>query len=60
MSAVLLPPSEVTARIGFAEQTLANWRSKRTGPPWVKVGRLVRYPEDRLDAWIAENAVART
>jgi len=52
----LLPPKAVRDRTGLAVQTLANWRSLRVGPPWVKVGRLVRYPEDRLDDWLAEHA----
>lgn len=56
MTARLLPPKAVHDRTGLAIQTLANWRSLRTGPPWVKVGRLVRYPEDRLDDWLTEHA----
>lgn len=56
MTASLLSPKAVADRTGLANQTLANWRSLKTGPPWVKVGRLVRYPEDRLETWLAENA----
>ena len=59
MSSLLLPPSAVAERVGLSKQTLANWRSLRTGPPWVKLGRLVRYPEDRLETWLEENAKSR-
>ena len=31
--------------------TLANWRSGKEGPPYVKVGGRVFYPLDRLIAW---------
>lgn len=29
--------------MGFAVQTLRNWRHLGTGPPYYKVGRAVRY-----------------
>lgn len=45
-----LPP-EVAARLRVTEQTLANWRWRRTGPPWTKVGGRVRYDWDGVTAW---------
>lgn len=35
-------------------QSLANWRSKKKGPPYVKMGTKVLYPLDKLEAWEAE------
>lgn len=35
--------------------TLANWRSKRVGPQFVKLRGRVLYPLDRVTAWEAEN-----
>ncbi|TFD48749.1 DNA-binding protein [Cryobacterium sp. Hh11] len=49
-----LTPAEVAEKTGFAAQTLANWRGLGKGPAFYKVGRLVRYDEVILDAWIAE------
>lgn len=49
-----LPPAAVADRIGFATQTLANWRNIGTGPAFYKIGRLVRYDEDILDAWLTQ------
>jgi hypothetical protein len=53
--AVDLKPSEVAAVLRVSEQTLANWRSAGTGPPYRKLsaGRsgLVRYPSDRFESW---------
>jgi len=38
-------------------KTPAQWRLRRQGPPFVKVGRLVRYSRDSLLAWVASNQV---
>lgn len=47
-----LSPEQVTDITGFKKQTLANWRSTDFGPPYVKFGRIVRYPKDSLLAWL--------
>lgn len=41
-------------RIGFAPKTLANQRCRGDGPPFLKVGRLVRYDPELTDQWLAE------
>jgi len=53
----LLDPAGAGAYIGgesspIKPATLADWRCKRTGPPFVKVGRLVRYRLEDLDVWL--------
>ena len=50
----LLRPGELSELLGVPVGTLANWRSARTGPPFVKVGRHVRYRTGDVDAWIAD------
>ena len=35
----LLRPEEVAAVLGSTPKTLANWRSERRGPPFLKIGR---------------------
>jgi hypothetical protein len=51
-----LKPPEAAKRIKVSEQTLANWRSAGTGPPYRKLspgrGGRVRYPKDALEAWL--------
>jgi hypothetical protein len=37
--------------------TLRNWRAKRIGPSFVKIGKAVLYPVDALNAWNEENLV---
>ncbi len=40
------------ARIGFKPAYLENLRVKGEGPPYVKVGNIVRYSEAALDMWM--------
>jgi excisionase family DNA binding protein len=53
----LLRPRELSELLGVPVGTLANWRSARTGPPFVKVGRHVRYRTGDVDEWIAARVV---
>ncbi|MBA3936300.1 MAG: helix-turn-helix domain-containing protein [Planctomycetes bacterium] len=39
-------------------RTLEAWRGRREGPPYIKVGHLVRYSTADLAGWLAENRVA--
>jgi excisionase family DNA binding protein len=38
--------------LGVPAGTLAHWRLHRYGPPYVKLGRHVRYLRSELDAWV--------
>ncbi|MCC7055693.1 MAG: helix-turn-helix domain-containing protein [Gemmatimonadaceae bacterium] len=48
----LLTEGQVAAMTGLAIKTLQNWRSKRTGPAFVKLGAAVRYRADEITRWI--------
>ena len=37
---------------GISKLTLADWRTKHFGPPFIKVGHSVRYRLVDLDAWL--------
>lgn len=37
--------------------TLRNWRAKKIGPTFVKIGKAVLYPTNELDAWDQKNTV---
>ena len=64
MDSVRLPPEAAAAYIGDSKTptaaTLANWRTKGTGPRFIKVGRLVFYDRAELDRWMAERTAAST
>lgn len=41
----------------ISEGTLRNWRSKRIGPSFIKIGKAVLYPVNELDRWDRSNLV---
>jgi hypothetical protein len=51
------PEPETAAELNQSVHTLRKWRQLRIGPPWVKVGRDVYYPDDERAAWIRSNIV---
>lgn len=56
----LLNESSVAKRLNCEVKTLQAWRCRGGGPPFVRVGRLVRYkPEDVL-AWIESRRMTST
>ncbi|TSD68088.1 helix-turn-helix transcriptional regulator [Aeromicrobium piscarium] len=54
----LLTPEQVSDLLGVKTQTLAQWRWRKTGPKFQKVGRLVRYSPEDVDQWLHEGGVA--
>ncbi|MES2449726.1 MAG: helix-turn-helix domain-containing protein [Pseudomonadota bacterium] len=38
-----------------SDGTLRNWRSKRIGPSYIKIGKTILYPADELDRWDRSN-----
>ncbi|WP_429536822.1 helix-turn-helix domain-containing protein [Paraburkholderia youngii] len=64
MNITLLPdgrmnPKDAATYTGYAEKTLAIWRSQGTGPRFVKRGRIWYY-RDELDAWMRGGAARST
>lgn len=41
-----------------SEGTLSNWRSKRIGPSFIKIGKAVLYPIEELDRWDRSNLIS--
>ena len=46
-----LTSKEVASRWRLSEQTLANWRHGRKGPPFVRIGSKVLYPTEGITAF---------
>jgi excisionase family DNA binding protein len=40
------------ALLGISSVTATKWRAKAKGPPFIKVGRLVRYRNSDVEAWL--------
>ena len=52
--------NEAAAMLGVSPRTLANWRTHRVGPAFVRVGRVhsrTLYRLDDLKAWLDANRV---
>ncbi|HLU40289.1 MAG TPA: helix-turn-helix domain-containing protein [Planctomycetota bacterium] len=48
------------ARYGFTRKQLEHWRSAGGGPPYSKIGRLVRYAWADVDEWLRQHRVSST
>lgn len=48
----LLTTDEVAERLGLATGTLRNWRTRKTGPAFIRVGGRIRYREAVVEAWL--------
>lgn len=56
-SVTLIDTAATAAFLGVQVQTLKNWRAEGAGPPYVKLGRLVRYDPRVLDRWVKAQTV---
>ena len=48
----LMDPQATAAFLGVSVLSLADWRTKGTGPSYMKVGRCVRYRLSDLETWL--------
>ncbi|ADK83488.1 DNA binding domain protein, excisionase family [Desulfarculus baarsii DSM 2075] len=49
---VFLATPQAAELLGISRKTLEKWRLVGGGPSYCKVGRLVRYTSDDLQAWL--------
>ena len=49
-----LTQAAVAVLLGVPERTLEGWRLTKSGPPWLKLGRHVKYDRDDVLAWARE------
>lgn len=47
------------ADLAISSVTATKWRAKAEGPPFIKVGRLVRYRRADVEAWLVSRTVGR-
>jgi predicted DNA-binding transcriptional regulator AlpA len=48
---------QLAKELGTAPQTPAAWRTRDQGPPYLKIGRLVRYRPSDVRAWLNNRVV---
>ena len=51
-SFVLLAPKEMAGRLKVSTSWLAKARMRNDGPPFIKIGRTIRYSEAALIHWM--------
>lgn len=47
-------PEEMAELLRVTTRTLGRWRDQRIGPPYVKIGRKVRYPQSGAVRYLAQ------
>lgn len=50
----VLDEAAVAERYGIPQRTLTRWRYENSGPPFMRLGRAVRYSLEDLQRWEAE------
>lgn len=53
----LLSQRQVAQIFGISERTLEGLRQRRLGPPYVKLGKLVRYDPISIERFLQANTV---
>lgn len=44
--------TQLSEQTGFAESTLATWRSRGKGPRFVRIMGRIYYPKDAVQEWL--------
>jgi hypothetical protein len=48
---------ELEIRAKISSRTLRNWRNRRIGPPFIKVGKQILYKWADIEAWLNAHQV---
>ncbi len=49
--------TETSEYLKISPMTLRIWRHKKQGPPWIKLGKCVRYDSASVEAWAKRQEV---
>lgn len=55
----LLLEKEVAELLQVSEEMLKYHRKRNTGPPYIKVGTLIRYKQEDIEKWLEERRVEK-
>jgi predicted DNA-binding transcriptional regulator AlpA len=55
-----LDEKSLCALLASSSVTATKWRAKAKGPPFIKVGRLVRYRRSDVDAWLRSCTIGQS
>jgi predicted DNA-binding transcriptional regulator AlpA len=54
----IVEPDVIAEKLAVKRTTLRDWRSGGVGPPYIKVGRQVRYSLGSVEGWLARQTVS--
>jgi predicted DNA-binding transcriptional regulator AlpA len=49
-----LTPEDLARMWQVSPGTIANWRTNKKGPEFIRIGGLVRYSPEAVQAWLAK------
>ncbi len=52
-----LSPKEVEEAFNIPTTTLEKWRYRKVGPPYRKLGKLVRYQCSEVESWVERHKI---
>jgi excisionase family DNA binding protein len=55
-----LTTEELAERLGVSVTTVRTWRRDGLGPPYIRVGSVIRYRETEVDKWERAQLVTAT
>jgi hypothetical protein len=56
----LYTPSELAAFLNLEPQTIATWRMRGQGPPFIRVGSVIRYRRAEVESWLRSRSGTST
>jgi predicted DNA-binding transcriptional regulator AlpA len=56
-SSKFLDERQLCDELGISPVTATKWRGNAEGPPFIRVGRLIRYARAAVEGWLAERTV---
>jgi Helix-turn-helix domain len=48
---------EKANELGQSQRALREWRLRGLGPPWVRIGNQILYPDDAFERWVRSRIV---
>jgi len=55
----LLTEAQLADELGRSVRTIQRWRAQRVGPPFIRLGREIRYRPDAVRDWLLANEQAQ-
>lgn len=51
---------ELAQHLGISMPTVQRWRKEGKGPPYIKIGQIIRYEKQAVEAWLDKQSHAQS